>query len=104
LAVSAAARIPALRDVPTFAELGHAGVAVRDWQGLVAPAQTPPEVLARIVAALDKVLATTAVTERLAAVGLEVAPTSGPQAFEALVRTESARWSEVVKKAGIRAD
>jgi tripartite-type tricarboxylate transporter receptor subunit TctC len=104
LAVSSAARIPVLPDVPTFAELGHADVSVRDWHALVAPAQTPPEMLARIGAAVDKVLASPAVNERLAAAGLESTRVAGTQGLAMLIRTESQRWAEVIKNARIKAD
>ncbi len=104
LAVSAASRIPALPDVPTLAELGHAGLSVRDWHGLVAPFQTPPEVLAAIGTALQKVLATPAVREKLAAAGLESSRTVGPDEFRTLIRTESTRWADVVRSAGIKID
>jgi tripartite-type tricarboxylate transporter receptor subunit TctC len=104
LAVSAAARIPALSEVPTLAELGHAGLSVRDWHGLVAPAQTPPEVVAKIGAAVDKVLAAPAVSERLAQAGLESTRAVGSEGLELLIRTESKRWADVVKSANIKAD
>jgi len=104
LAISAASRSPALPEVPTLAELGHAGLAVRDWHGLVAPSQTPPEVLATIGSALQKVLAATAVRERLAAAGLESTWTLGPDEFSTLIRSESIRWAEVVRSARIKID
>ena len=104
LAVSAASRIPTLPEVPTLAELGHAGLNVRDWHGLVAPGQTPSELIAKIGAAVDKVLATPAVGERLAQAGLESTRAVGSEGLELLIRTESQRWAEVVKGANIKAD
>ena len=103
LAVSSPARIPALAGVPTLAELGHAGVALRDWQGLVAAAGTQPEVLAKMLSALDAVLAMPAVREQLAAAGLDVIAESGPRPSEALLRSVAPRWAGVVKRGGIRA-
>lgn len=102
LATPAPARMSALPDVPTLAELGFA-VDVRDWHGIVAPAGTPTPVIARIEAALGEVLARADVKERLARVGLEPAE-SGADAFGVLIRTELQKWRRVVTDAGIKPD
>jgi tripartite-type tricarboxylate transporter receptor subunit TctC len=102
LATPAPARMPALPDVPTLAELGFA-VDVRDWHGIVAPAGTPQPVIARIEGALGEVLARADVKERLARVGLEPAE-SGANAFGVLIRTELQKWRRVVTDAGIKPD
>jgi tripartite-type tricarboxylate transporter receptor subunit TctC len=95
-------RLGALPEVPTLAELGWA-VDVRDWHGIVAPASLPQPVLARLVAALDAVLALPEVQQRFAAVGLEPA-TSDPTQFRAHIGAEIERWGRLVQAAGIRAD
>lgn len=102
LATPAPARLPALPDVPTLAELGYA-VDVRDWVGVVAPAATPHSVISRLESALGAVLAQPVVKERLAAAGFEPAE-SGSDAFGKLVRSELQRWGRVVREAGIKSD
>jgi tripartite-type tricarboxylate transporter receptor subunit TctC len=104
LATTGAARQPGFLDVPTLAELGFAGFEVRDWQGLVAPANTPPPVLERIAREVAKVLEQAEVSERLAAVGVEAVGDSDPERFGSLLRRESERWARVVREAGVRAD
>jgi tripartite-type tricarboxylate transporter receptor subunit TctC len=102
LATPAPSRLPAMPDLPTLAELGYP-VNVRDWTGLVAPAATPKELVARIDAALVAVLAEPAVRERLAVAGFEPAE-SGPDAFAALIASEVQKWARVVNEAGIKPD
>lgn len=102
LATPAPARLPALPEVPTLAELGYA-VDVRDWTGIVVPAATPKPVIARIDSALAEVLGRKEVTVRLAAAGFEPAESS-PAAFAALIRAELQRWGRVVHEAGIKPD
>ena len=101
LATSAAQRIPALPDVATMAELGQPAVTVRDWHGLVAPANTPAGTLQRIAAALDKVVQTDAMQQRLAGAGLDVMQVSGPAAFASLIGGEMSRWPAVIDQAAI---
>jgi tripartite-type tricarboxylate transporter receptor subunit TctC len=88
-------------SVPTLAESGLAAAGMRDWHGLVAPAGTPPDRLERIAAALDKVLGTDSVRQRMAAAGLEPVPESTPREFRDFVAGEMRRWGEVVRRAGI---
>jgi tripartite-type tricarboxylate transporter receptor subunit TctC len=102
LATPAPARLAAMPDVPTLAELGYA-VDVRDWHGVVAPAAIAQEALTRLDAALGAVLARKEVRERLAGLGLEPAD-SGPAAFRLQIAAELERWARVVREAGIRAD
>jgi tripartite-type tricarboxylate transporter receptor subunit TctC len=102
LATPAPARLPALPDVPTLAELGYA-VDVRDWVGIVAPAATPKAVIARLEAALAAVLEQREVKERLAAAGFEPAESSA-NAFGSLIRAELHKWGRVVAEAGIKPD
>ena len=90
-------RTAALPDVPTLAEMGHAGLTVRDWHGMVAPAGTPPATLQRLSAALGRVLALDAVQQRMAGAGLEPVAASGPAEFRALLASEMARWNGVVR-------
>ncbi|MGZ5158300.1 MAG: tripartite tricarboxylate transporter substrate binding protein [Caldimonas sp.] len=90
-------------DVPTLAELGYKGVAADLWYGMLAPAGTPPEIVARVNADMRKVLALPEVKNALDAQGMEIAPSS-PEEMAALMRSDAARWATVVRQAGIRAE
>jgi tripartite-type tricarboxylate transporter receptor subunit TctC len=103
LAVTSARRAPGMPGVPTIAESGVAGYDVSVWFGLLAPAGTPPDVLQKIRADVVKVLASPAVAERLQAAGLDVT-TSTPAEFANLLRTDIAKWSELVKQSNIKFD
>lgn len=90
-------------DVPTLAELGYKGVEADLWYGMLAPAGTPAEIVARINADLRKALALPEVRSALGAQGMEIAPSS-PEEMAALMRKDAARWAGVVKQAGIKAE
>ena len=99
LAVSTADRVAALPDVPTFAEAGLPGFEAVGWFGTVAPAGTPPGIIARLNAALVAALEDPTVAERTRLVGVEPAPTS-PDAFGRFIRAEAVKWSNVIARAG----
>lgn len=103
IAVGTPQRLPALPDVPTVAEMGHAGFETSQWYGILAPAGTPPEVVKAIQEAAQRALRSSAVTERFAsdsAVG-----GGGPSSeFAAFIAQEQKLWREVVKRAGIKPD
>jgi tripartite-type tricarboxylate transporter receptor subunit TctC len=101
LAVMARKRVPALKDVPTIVEAGYPQLASEDWAGIVVKAGTPPAVIARLNEAINKALKTDKVREALAKVGTDVGGGT-PEAFGALVSGEIARWSKVIKEAGIK--
>lgn len=103
LAVAAPARLPAFADVPTLAELGHAEANLSSVFGLFAPARTPVEVVRRLNAELNKILATAELRERLAKLDNVVA-TATPEAFAALVQREHEATGRVIREAGIKAD
>ena len=101
LAVMGRKRVAALKDVPTIAEAGYPQLASEDWAGILVKAGTPPAVIARLNTAVNKVLKTDKVREALAKLGTD--PGGGtPDAFGALVRSETAHWSKVIKDAGIK--
>lgn len=102
LATPAPSRLPALPDLPTLAELGYP-IDVRDWVGIVAPAETPKRVIARLESAVAAVLGQKQVKERLAAAGFEPAESSA-DAFGLLIRAELQKWARVVNEAGIKPD
>jgi tripartite-type tricarboxylate transporter receptor subunit TctC len=101
LAVTAPKRIAILKDVPSVAEQGYPGLVVEDWVGLIVKAGTPPEIIARLNAAMNKALASSSVKEAFAKVGAE--PAGGnPEAFGVLFNGQLAHWAKVVKDAGIK--
>nr|WP_145548746.1 tripartite tricarboxylate transporter substrate binding protein [Variovorax boronicumulans] len=103
LAVSSAKRMPALPDVPTVAESGYAGFDTSDWKMLVAPAGTPPAIVARLQAEVAKALSRTDTIATLLAEGS--APLGGtPQEAAALLKAEQQRWGTVVRAGNIKLD
>jgi tripartite-type tricarboxylate transporter receptor subunit TctC len=101
LAVTSARRSPALPDIPTVAEAAVPGYEAIPWQGLLAPAGTPKPVIARIQAELARVLKQPDIAARLAEQGYETVA-STPEWFADYIRTEIAKWSKVIKAAGIK--
>lgn len=104
LATATPARLAAYADIPTMAELGYPGFDVRDWHGIVAPAGTPREIIARLATEVRAATADPAVRERLAAMSMDAAVDSSPEQFGALIRAELERWAKFVRESGIRAD
>ncbi|MCC6250409.1 MAG: tripartite tricarboxylate transporter substrate binding protein [Rubrivivax sp.] len=100
LAVTSGRRVPAYPDVPTFAELGLAGIDTSTWHGFWAPKGTPQEVVDRLGAAIVKAAGSPEVRERIEAMGGLVAA-RGPQEFAAFCRRESARWAALARRAGV---
>ncbi len=103
LAVSSPQRIAPLPDVPTVAESGHAGFEADQWYGVVAPASTPPALVARLNAEINKALALPDVAQQLAVEGAVPTPTT-PQAFGDHIKREIPRWAEVVKAGNVKPD
>jgi len=103
LAISSAKRFAAAPEIPTVAESGMPGFETGSWQGIVAPAGTPPEVVARLHATVTAILATPEMKERLDKAGAEVRPMS-PAQFGGFIRDERDRWAKVVKESGAKFD
>lgn len=101
IAVSSAQRSGSLPEVPTFAESGVSDFVVDSWVGLLAPARTPPAVLARLNAELNAVLADPAVRDRLGVLGIEPAPGT-PEQFRQQMQRDLAAYGAIVKAAGIK--
>ena len=101
LAMTSAKRWPAAPDVPTMAEAGYPGMTGGSWIGLLAPARTPNEIVHKLSAELQQVLQLPEIRDKLIDYGID--PVGGtPEQFDAFIRSEAARWAEVVKKADIR--
>ncbi|KWU22019.1 Bug family tripartite tricarboxylate transporter substrate binding protein [Achromobacter xylosoxidans] len=103
VAVGSAQRLPILPDVPTVAEQGYPGFESSQWFGLLAPAGTPQEAIARLQAAAQRALRTDAVRQRLAHDAAEPSG-AGPAEFAAFIDAEERRWSQVVKDARLSAE
>ena len=103
LAISSAKRFSSVPDIPTVAELGMPGFETGSWQGIVAPAATPPEIVRKYHATVTAILATPEMKERLDKAGAEVQPMS-PEQFGGFIRAERDRWAKVVKESGAKFD
>ena len=103
MAVTTAKRSPQLPEVPTLAEAGVAGYDATIWLGLLAPAGTPPAVVARLNAELNKVLNTPETKAAILATGVEVS-LSTPAEFGKLMETEGQKWGKVVRDVGAKVE
>jgi len=103
LAVLARERSPILPDVPTAEEAGLGNFDVTTWYGILAPAGTPRPIINRLNAELVKIMRNPEVTERLALMATDPL-TSTPEELGAYLQAEIAKWGDVVRKAGLRAD
>jgi tripartite-type tricarboxylate transporter receptor subunit TctC len=101
LAVMSRKRLAPLKNVPTIAEAGYPQLTTEDWNGLMLKTGTPAAITVQLNEAVNKALRTDKVREALAKLGTD--PGGGtPEAFGMLVRAEIARWSKVIKDAGIK--
>jgi tripartite-type tricarboxylate transporter receptor subunit TctC len=101
LAITSARRSELLPAVPTVIEAGVPGYDARTWYGLLAPAGTPQAVIDKLAAAANTVLQSSEMKAKLATQGLEV--TGGtPAEFATFMRSESAKWAQVIKGAKIK--
>jgi tripartite-type tricarboxylate transporter receptor subunit TctC len=103
IAVTSAQRAPALPDIPTIAESGLPGFEATSWFGIVAPAGTPPTIIARINADVNQWLQSPEAKEKLLAQGA-VAAGGSPEQFAAYIHTETEKWARVVKASGAKVD
>ena len=103
LAVSTAKRSPAARDVPTVAEAGIPGFDVPTWFGVLVPAATPKDVIAKLNVGVAQALNAPDVREQLAREGAETSPTS-PEEFAAFIRNETAKFAKIIKDSGATAN
>src|SRR5205823_14752383 len=103
LAVAWSGRQSALPDTPTFAEGGLRDFEIDNFTGLVGPAGMPLDAVARVHAAAVKALATPQVRERFASLGVQPVGDT-PEQFGALIREDLARWSRVIKSAGVKVE
>jgi len=103
LAVTSSVRAPALPEVPTIAESGLPGFEASSWFGILAPAGTPPAIVAKVNAEVSKWLASPEGKEKLAGIGANAAGGS-PEDFTRHIQAETAKWAKVVKESGAKVD
>jgi tripartite-type tricarboxylate transporter receptor subunit TctC len=103
LAVTSATRHPTFPDVPTMAEAGIPDMEIRLWTGFVAPARTPPAVVARLQEEIARVMALPDVRERMATLGVDARSTTSEE-YARIIAADIARWTAVAKAANIKAD
>lgn len=103
LGVTSGKRTPALPDVPTIAESGVPGFDISPWFGILAPARTPPAVIARLHDEIVRILNLPAVRDRFVRDGVDPVG-NAPEQFAAFIRSEMQQWSRAVKNSGARVD
>jgi len=103
LAVTSAKRVDDLPNVPTINELGYKGFNAVTWFGLLAPAGTPKDIVARLNAEFNKALQQPALRKRLGDEGAD--PAGGtPERFASLIKDDIPRWGKIVKDSGAKVD
>jgi tripartite-type tricarboxylate transporter receptor subunit TctC len=103
LAVSGARRSPGFPDLPTVAEAGVPGYAAPTWSGVIAPAGVPRPIIDKLNVAINKAIASQIFRDRFASIGDEPAGGS-PEDFAEVIRSDSAKWGDVIRRAGARLD
>jgi tripartite-type tricarboxylate transporter receptor subunit TctC len=101
--VGGAQRMPLLPDVPTAAEAGLPGYEATTWWGFLMPAKTPPAIVAKLNAEINRALADPGVKKKLEEMGVVVQPGT-PESFGAFIRSETDKWAAVIRKANIKAE
>src|SRR5262249_32951236 len=103
LAVSSGKRMASIPDVPTIAESGVVGFESGSWQGVVAPAGTQRDIVAKLNAEIVRLITTSEMRDKLGSQGAEVR-TNTPDQFAAFIRDEKAKWAKVVKEANVKVE
>jgi tripartite-type tricarboxylate transporter receptor subunit TctC len=103
IAVSGARRSPGFPDLPTVAEAGVPGYEAPTWSGVIAPAGVPRPIIDRLNAGINKAIESHIFRDRFASIGDEPAGGS-PEEFAEVIRTDSAKWGDVIRRAGARLD
>lgn len=103
LGSSGSKRSPAAPDVPTIAEAGVPGYEVESWQGVFVPAKTPASIVQKLNAAIGKALAEPDVVKKLTATAYVPEPSS-PDALGKFLKEDTAKWTAIIKSAGLKID
>jgi len=101
LAVTMTKRVSALPNVPTFEEAGLNGMIVEGFYAIIAPQRTPPTIIDRLAAEINKAMGTPEVVKSLAADGAEAAPGT-PAELAAHIKAELERWGKVIRSVGLK--
>jgi tripartite-type tricarboxylate transporter receptor subunit TctC len=101
LAVSSERRAPQIPDVPTLNESGFPGFKTLTWNGLLAPAGTPKDIIERIAKEVSRAVKDPKIGERLANFGVDPLGNS-PEEFAVMIAADIAQWAEAVKMAGVQ--
>lgn len=104
LGVTSRTRSPLIPDVPTLDEQGLHGYEVDTWAGYVAPAGTPPAIIAKLNAQFAKILETPRSRDKLESQGFEPAPVMSSTAFAQVITDDVARWTPIVRASGAKVD
>jgi tripartite-type tricarboxylate transporter receptor subunit TctC len=100
IALGARERAPTAPDVPTTAEVGMPDLLIQNWYGMIAPAATPPAVVATLNRVANEAMADPSVKEKMADQGLTLAGDT-PEHFRRFIDTETRKWADVIKEAGV---
>ena len=103
LAVGSLKRSPSMPEVPTIAESGHPGFEVISWWGVLAPAATSKDIVARLNSEIAKLMASPDARERIGALGADIM-TNTPEQFAAYIRSEQVKWAQAIRESGARVD
>jgi len=103
LALANDKRLPALPDVPTFAELGIKNMEISNWFGIIAPKGTPPAIVNKLNEAINKALQEPDLAQRITSQG-NVIGGGSPQDFAKFIDAESARWTKLIKERGVQGE
>jgi tripartite-type tricarboxylate transporter receptor subunit TctC len=101
IAVGAPQRVPSAPEVPTTAEAGMPNLLTENWYGMVAPAKTPPNIVAALNKAAVEAMKDPAVVEKLSSQGAILAGDS-PEHFAAFIDSETKKWAKVIQDAGVQ--
>ena len=100
IVLGAKERVPTAPDVPTTAEVGMPDILIENWYGMIAPSATPPAIVAALNRVATEAMTDPAVKEKLADQGLTLAPQT-PEQFRAYIASETRKWANVIKDAGV---
>jgi tripartite-type tricarboxylate transporter receptor subunit TctC len=103
IAVTTTTRSPSAPDIPTVAESGVPGYEASNWYGMLAPAATPAPIVTRLNGEIGRALQDAEIVESLRRQGLEPLP-STPDEFARYMKSEIAKWSKVIRAAGLQAE
>ena len=103
IAVTGSQRSDSLPDIPTMIESGVAGYTAVTWNGILAPAGTPPEIIEKLNKAIRQVLTNPEMIQRYASIGTTVL-TGSPEDFAKLIRDETVKWRRTIQASGLKAE